>query len=219
MNIQEQDKKRIEFILEIYNTPGGKGVSAKGVDLLEIGEKLNLTDEMTHNIITYLKTFSLVECCGAGYIKRLTPEGWQEAEEILRSPDKETNHFQPLNITNINIGNIENSDVKNVVQQATYNSNQTLTENKPENNRIEDILSKLETHIESITSQEKDKIKEEISMIKSEIEIIKTQLLSPKPKTNIINAGLSKISSMLRSTTELASTIKPAIDTINEYLN
>ena len=218
MNIKELDKKRIEFIHEIYNTAGGKGPSGIGVSMNDIGEKLNLTPELLNDVVGFLVENYLIEETGSGWRMRLTSESRQEVEEMLRNPKEKTEHFKPLNIiNNIYTGNITNSNINNFSQQATNNSNQTITETKFAINKIEEILNRLEKQLDVLTLEEKENNQDEFDIIKSEAETIKTQLSSSEPKINIINSSFSKISSLAKYTTKLATIIKPVIDTINEY--
>ncbi|MDO1449047.1 hypothetical protein Q0590_22405 [Rhodocytophaga aerolata] len=205
MDIEEKKKYRFLFLQRLYQKTDGN--IHKGVYTYEIGQELNLDNEVTDNIVSFLKGEYLIEGKTRDRVLTITHRGVLEIEEAIEHPEKPTKHFLPINI--ISVQNMYGSSI----QQGSPNAFQS---NSYKNENTDSILLLVEEikkaiDIIQIGKEEKDEAL-------SELETIIAQSKSPKPKFIIINESLRTIKTLLEGVAVNAYT--PIIlEKINILLN
>jgi len=203
MDLKQKKKNRFLFLEKIYKD--GKGSSNAVFSMWDIGRDLSITEDETSEIVDYLINENLLEPYGLGGTIHLSHWGIKEVEEAIEHPDKETEHFLPINI--ISIGTMTNS----TLQQGTSHSSiafggQQLID-------LEDIIKSIKAISESL-----DISLELHKELYSELQTLEIQKESPKPKSIIIKESLKTIRSLMESV--IGNAITPSIiGQINQFIN
>ncbi len=198
------------------------GVETELLQILALAESLEMpdTEESLDNlvkILNYLANENLIKVfrihAGLPATIQITHKGVLEVEKALSDPKSETEHFAPnITITN-NIGSMVNSSL----QQATSNSQQSLTFlNGSDKSIFINYLSDLKKEVEKLSSKLNDEQNQDVA---AELSTIDSQMQSSKPKKTIISSSLETLSDILKGaagsgTWELITAMSAIVATI-----
>lgn len=191
MDINEQKKKRFEFLKKLYELSNAD--TTYYISFSDLGKLLELDFTESDKITKYFVGEDLLKY--RGQTIQITHWGIKEVEELLENPEKATEHFLPLNI--INVSSMTNS----VIQQGNTNSSQTVTFNNSHIPELKEFTNELRSILNSLQLSV-DRQNE----LLSEIQTLEIQLESPKPKNNILKEALKSIQGILTGVAANAAT-------------
>jgi len=184
--IEEKKAARFKMLEKIYKESGGSENSL--FEIYGIGEELNFPTDLIEITADYLQGENLIKAktIGGGYA--ITHYGIVQYEKAMSAPEKETEYFLPVNVTNNikNFGNIQNSQFQTGVtnQSQTMNSNDNFNELKQWLKNLEDALNN-------------ENMYETMEKLKEDIDLIKVNISSEKPNTKYIGIALRAIEGVL----------------------
>lgn len=174
---RETQRRRFQFLQRCYDV--SQGSLDKILRTHEIGEELNLGDDVTEVIVRYLHDRGLLEVMNAGgCIAEMTSLGIDEVEKALLDPEKPTQHFPPFNI--IQIGEMTDSQI----QQASPAATQILFGDGKEE-ELAGLVESLKDSIGQLGLNDQEK-----SDLQADILTIEAQTSKSKPNRAIITASL-----------------------------
>ncbi|MBB6482724.1 hypothetical protein [Spirochaeta isovalerica] len=185
MDIKEKKAARYKFLNELYNATGGS--KNELISAIELGKKIGLENNLSHDVAQYLSDEGLLEFAALGGIIRITHGGIQEIENAHEHPDIETKYFPPVNYINniINIGGNSNAPI----QMGNTNSTQVSNINNSSN---EEILKWIE-NLEKAINEEQLKNQE----LNEEIDTVKFLISKKNPKMTVIQESMNIIKNIL----------------------
>jgi len=207
-NTEELKKMRFQFLNLLYKKTGGNKFSH--VNKRDLGSELGYERDVTESISQYLEAENLLEyvtVCGGIAI---THDGVKEVQEATSNPEEPTLYFPPINV--INIHHMEGSQI----QQGTSSSNQTGTFKLTNGVEINEFIKLLKKQLPELTLTSDDE-----SEIKSDITTLESQVVSSRPKSEIIKESLSSIKRILEGATGsvVAQQLLPYIPTLMAAIN
>ncbi len=178
--VKELQRKRFEFLKRLYEL--SKGDMYFEGDMFIVGQELGLDKPTTFTVTDYLSDEGLLKYTALGGLIGITHAGIKEVEKATAHPDKETEHFLPINV--IQIGTMTNSQI----QQGSPGATQVVTINESEKKKLEKIIQSLKEQINELelNPQERDDLEVDISTME-------TQMRSSSPKKSIIIEALKAI--------------------------
>ncbi|EHH0712000.1 hypothetical protein J7G24_004132 [Vibrio vulnificus] len=137
-------------------------------------------------------------------------KGVAEVEQALSEPEKKTEHFNPVIITN-NIGTMSNSSL----QQATSNSSiqASYQLNTSEQLKFDELIKQIRVELESVRSQLSIEQAEDAN---AQLLTVESQLKSSKPQKAILEMSLNTLGDLTKgvASSGLWSLIQSALETI-----
>lgn len=192
--IELKRKHRFEFMNRLYEVTNGNEDMLE--DMAEIGMSLDFSKEQTHLTVQYLAGEGLLKYAALGGIIRITHLGVVEVESALQAPEKPTQHFPPVqNI--IHIGTMTNS----VIQQHVRDGAQTVSISPNDKVQIGEFLELLSRLLPKMEISESLR-----SEVRAEVETLKSQLISPKPKREIVRSSLDTLLGIFKAAGNAALT-------------
>lgn len=189
-NIKEIQKQRFQFLHRLYEL--SQGSIHHWENMFSIGQKLGLDRQSTSNVTDYLINEGLIKLKSRwfGGLIEITHAGIKEVEEALTHPDRETQHFLPVNIIQVD------TMIGSQIQQASPGATQVVTIDADEKEKLEEIIQSLKEQLDDLglNQQEKNDLNTEISTIES-------QMSSSKPSRGILKEALAKIPNILAKAT------------------
>lgn len=181
MEINELKAARFKFLNHLYKLTGGDEM--KSYQQSEIGQDLGFDEQLTDLIGQYLKNEGLIEYHAFGPMIGITHYGVNEIEDAISNPDQSSQYFPPV-VNIINISHMEGSQI----QQGTTQSTQTQSIDINNKNDIHDFIEMLKTKIPELNLNEDDKLE-----IEADMASVQSQLMSSRPKKNILNECIRSI--------------------------
>jgi hypothetical protein len=186
--IKEKQSFRFKVLKAAYETSHGDVTKwLTGASMLAA---LNLTDAdapALKEAANYLDAEGLIKIekrIGGGLpaLFRITHAGLVEMEAALAAPEKQTEHFMPMNV--LFVEQMHNS----VIQQGTINSKQNVTISAGGLAELGKFVLELEAQLLQLKEQSVD-----LDEIRAEVATLKAQIASPKPKPSIIRESLTSL--------------------------
>jgi len=175
--LAERTLQRFRFLKYLYEAT--EGCELAHVPHADIMQGAALSEEDFKAAFIYLMNEEVVD--GTRGSACLTHAGVVEIEAALRQPDKPTAHF-PVNI--IHIGQMSNSQI----QQGTVGGTQSGTFASLDLAAVAEFIAGLKT-----TIPELGLAGDNLVVAQSDIATVEAQLLSPRPKTEIIKESLRSL--------------------------
>jgi len=185
MEINELKAARFRFLNHLYELTGGDEM--KLYQQSEIGQDLGFDEQLTDLIGQYLKNEGLIEYHAFGPMIGITHDGVSEIEDALSNPDQSSQYFPPV-VNIISINHMEGSQI----QQGTTQSTQTQSLDINNKNDIHDFIEMLKVKIPELNLDEDDKLE-----IEADMASVQSQLMSSRPKKNILNECIRSIQRVL----------------------
>lgn len=178
--IKELQRKRFQFLRRLYELSEGNIHNWENMFLID--QELGLDKQSTINVTDYLWGEGLLKPTASGGLVGITHPGIKEVEEALTYPDRETEHFLPINV--IQIGTMSHSQI----QQGSPGATQVVTINEVEKKELEEIIQSLKESGDQLNLKEQEKVD-----FQANIETIEAQMSSSKSRKPIIIETLKAI--------------------------
>ena len=183
--VEKKRKQRFEYMNALYEATGGRELSS--VDMAEIGMALDFSKEECEATVEYLRGEGLIKHVSLGGFISITHLGVVEVETALQKPDEPTTHFPAVHNT-INIGTMSNS----VIQQGGDGSIQSAEINPCDQESISSFLTELSSSVSHLPLAPDD-----MDQFTAELNTLKSQIVTPKPRVQVVVDGLKYIMGVL----------------------
>jgi len=181
--VEQLRAERFDVLRQIYEATDGD--TTKHVQFYEVLRGYDRETLVKH--IDYLSDRDLIDWIAQGFVQ-ITHYGVEEYEEALLQPDRPTEHFPPVSVTN-NIVNIGSVSGQSQVQVGTTSSTQTT--GIPAD-ALREVLAEARALVADLALEP-----DEEAEIDADLRTVEAQLDSPHPKRGIVREALSSVRAVL----------------------
>ena len=192
MALTPDEKKiiRYRFPHALYEETGGDEQAI--VNMLDIGNKIGVDQEITRVTFDYLRNEGLIEAIAFGGIIKISHLGVKEYEDSVSHPDAPTTHFLPVNIVN-NVISVQGNISGSQVQQSSPNV-RIQVQNALDLDQVGKWVSEMSAQIGTLELEATKR-----TSVLEEIETIKALLATSKPNSGFIRTALGTIKTVLEN--------------------
>jgi hypothetical protein len=186
MSVQKRQADRFRFLNRLYDITGGDKL--KWPSYQQIGEDIGVSQDEAFTLADYLAGKNLIRWMIQGGGIAITENGVDEVERALTHPTQPTTYFPPVNVLNVNIGTMTNSQI----QQGTVGSSQTILTGS-ERAEIEGVLAQVQRIIATLPPSSQERID-----VEANVGAVRLQLGTSKPSRSVIREAFVAIRETLQ---------------------
>lgn len=165
--VQRRDELRLRLLQAIYQKANGRTD-----DLIEVDEtiasQIGATLDEAKAAAEFLIEKNLLSAPYLGPLRcELTPQGVHEAEEAIRHPNRETDHFSQIVVNNVT-NNFGNGNVMGSIQNGGTGNTATVTQTVT--NNAKQVIQELRDKVASLPPEQHEEVHSVIDQIEAMVE-------------------------------------------------
>ena len=165
--LQRKDEVRLRLLQYFYRVTGGRGNCSITFDD-EVTESVGATLDEVVDAAEFLSGEGLLKSKSiSGIVYSITHAGAVEAEESIRNPDRETEHFSQVVVHNVT-NNFGNGNVIGSIQSG--GTGNTATVNQTVTNNAKQVIQELRDKVASLPPEQHEEVHSVIDQIEAMVE-------------------------------------------------